>query len=160
MDTTLVVNGSLAWSLFLIVLNVIFHVLGLGFISANVVRVLALVKNQRNFLTIFCLVMGATVLLATLLHGLEATIWALAYRLLGAMVDIKSAMLYSLEAITTYGHNDLRLAEHWQLMGALEALNGMMLFGLTTAFLFGLIERVWPVELREWHRHEAASRPH
>jgi hypothetical protein len=30
-------------------------------------------------------------------------------------------------------------------MGALEALNGMLLFGLSTAFLFAIIQRVWPV---------------
>ncbi len=42
-------------------------------------------------------------------------------------------MLYSLNAITTYGHSDVHLSGHWQLMGALEALNGMLLFGLTTA---------------------------
>lgn len=146
-------SGDWAWSLPLIVLNVVMHVLGLGFINANVVRVLTIVKNHRNFLTIFCVVMGVTVLLATILHGLEATIWALAYRLLGALPDDKSAMLYSLEAITAYGHNNLQLAGHWQLMGALEALNGMLLFGLTTAFLYGLIQRVWPVELREWGRN-------
>jgi hypothetical protein len=70
------------------------------------------------------------------------------------VTDDKSAMLNSLEAITTYGHNDLYLADHWRLMGALEALNGMLLFGLMTAFLYGLIQRVWPVELREWHRHQ------
>jgi hypothetical protein len=32
---------------------------------------------------------------------------------------------------------------HWQLMGALEALNGMLLFGLTTAALFAIIRKVW-----------------
>jgi hypothetical protein len=158
MDDTLIWNASWAWSLPLIILSVVFHVLGLGFINANVIRIFGVVKNHRNFLTIFCVVMGATVLLATILHGLEATIWALAYRLLGAVPDDKSAVLYSLEAITTYGHNDLYLADHWRLMGALEALNGMLLFGLTTAFLYGLIQRVWPVELREWHRHEPGPR--
>jgi hypothetical protein len=30
------------------------------------------------------------------------------------------------------------------MMGALEALNGMMLFGLTTAFLFAIIQQAWP----------------
>jgi hypothetical protein len=37
-------------------------------------------------------------------------------------------------------------------MGALEALNGTMLFGLTTAFLFAMIQKVWPLGLRGWHR--------
>jgi hypothetical protein len=95
--------------------------------------------------------MGITTISATLLHGIEAGIWAVAYRVLGAMPDNKSALLYSLSAITTYGHSEVYLASHWRLMGALEALNGVMLLGLTTAFMYGMIHRVWPVEKREWH---------
>ena len=52
-------------------------------------------------------------------------------------------MLYSLSAITSYGHAPIFLDSDWQMMGALEALNGMMLFGLTTAFLFKMIQQVW-----------------
>jgi hypothetical protein len=62
------------------------------------------------------------------------------------MSDGKSALLYSLNAITRYGHSDLYLTPHWQLMGAFEALNGMLLFGLTTAFLYGVLQRVWPTQ--------------
>jgi hypothetical protein len=144
-------NANWAWSLPLIVLSVIFHVLGLGSINARIIRVLTLMKDRRHFILVFAVVMGVTVLIATMLHAIEATIWAGAYRILGALPDNKSAMLYSLSAMTTYGHANLFLAAHWQLMGALEALNGMLLFGLTTAFLYGMIQRVWPVEHRELH---------
>jgi len=51
-------------------------------------------------------------------------------------------MLYSLNAITSYGHINLSLEEHWHLMGAVEALNGWLLFGLTTAFLFGMSQKL------------------
>jgi hypothetical protein len=57
-------------------------------------------------------------------------------------------MLYSLSALTTYGHANIFLDTKWQMMGALEALNGMLLFGLTTAFLFAMIQRVWPAANR------------
>jgi hypothetical protein len=97
---------------------------------------------RRHPTIAFALVMGITTLLATVMHGMEAGIWAAAYRLLHAMHDNKSAMLYSLNAITSYGHENLALEGHWKLMGAIEALNGWLLFGLTTAFLFGMIERV------------------
>jgi hypothetical protein len=40
---------------------------------------------------------------------------------------------------------NLFLEQRWQLVGALEALNGMLLFGLTTAFLFAMIQKVWPL---------------
>lgn len=148
MDSALVWDGNWAWSLPLIVLNVIFHVLGLGFINAKVVQALSVVRGRRNFLFMFAFGMGIATLLATLLHAIEAGIWAAAYRILGALPDNVSAILYSLNAITTYGHATLFLAAHWRLMGALEALNGMLLFGLTTAFLYGMIQRVWPVETR------------
>ncbi len=137
------------WSLPLIVLNVIFHVVGLGFINAAILKTLESVKDRRHFLFLFVLVMGATTLSAILLHALEAGVWAAAFVGLGAMPDHKSAMLYSLNAMTTYGHNNEYLAPHWRLMGALEALNGMLLFGLSTAFLYGMIQRVWPIEARE-----------
>lgn len=52
-------------------------------------------------------------------------------------------MLYSLNALTSYGHTNLSLEDHWHLMGALEALNGWLLFGLSTAFLFAVIQKVW-----------------
>jgi hypothetical protein len=143
-------NGNWAWSLPLIVLSVVLHVIGLGFINVKVVQLCTIAKEERYFVYMFALVMGVTVVLATILHGLEAGIWAVAYRVLGALPDNKSAILYSLSAITTYGHADLFLAQHWQLMGALEALNGVILIGLTTAFMYGMIQRVWPVERREW----------
>ena len=66
-------------------------------------------------------------LLLTILHAIEAGVWAAAYVALGARPDFASAMLYSLSAMTAYCHANVYLAEHWQLMGALEALNGMML---------------------------------
>lgn len=78
-----------------------------------------------------------------LLHGVEAQVWATAYWLLGALPDYSSAMLYSLNAMTSYGHTSLYLERRWELMGALEALNGMLLFGLSTAFLFNMIRNVW-----------------
>jgi hypothetical protein len=151
-DDALSWDSNWAWSLPLIVLNVILHVIGLGFINASVIEALGHRKDSRHFLVAFTLVMGATTIAATVLHTLEAATWAAAYRALGALPDSKSAMLYSLGAMTTFGHANIFLAAHWQLMGALEALNGMLLFGLTTAFLYGMIQMVWPIESRKWRR--------
>lgn len=143
-------SGDWAWSLPLIVLTLILHVICLGVINARVVRVLHAVSSRRNFITVFTLVMGATALLATVLHAIEAAIWALAYQILGALPSFAGAMLYSLGAMTTYGHADLFLKAHWRLMGAIEALNGLLLFGLTTAFLYGHVQRIWLVEDNRW----------
>ena len=131
------------WGLPLIVLNVVIHVVSLGLVSERVGRGLGGTMKRWHFMPTFAAVMSVIVLFATILHAVEAAIWAIVYRLLGALPDSKSAMLYSLGAITTYGHANLFLEDHWKMMGALEALNGMLLFGLTTAFLFAMIEKLW-----------------
>ena len=141
--------GDWAWSLPLIVLTVVIHVCGLALIGERVVGILSVSEDRRSLTPRFAVVMGVTALLATLLHGIEGVIWAVAYRFLGALPDNRAAMLYSLSAMTTYGHANLFLKDRWQLMGALEALDGMLLFGLTTAFLFAMIQRVWPLGSRE-----------
>ena len=129
------------WGLPLIVLNVVIHVIGLGLMRRRVDRVAAGAIVKRRPISTFVLVMAATTLGATTMHAMEAGIWAVAFRILNALPDNKSAMLYSLNAITSYGHTDLSLGAHWELMGAMEALNGWLLFGLTTAFLFGILEK-------------------
>ena len=146
--TSVVVNpttwrASWAWGLPLIVLTVLIHVLGLGLMMQTLARVSSRNIQRRHPTAVFMMVIGSATWFATFLLGIEAAIWAVAYRLLGALSDNRSAMLYSLNAITSYGHTSLLLAEHWQLLGALEALNGWLLFGLTTAFLFGVAQRDW-----------------
>jgi hypothetical protein len=137
-------SGNWAWSLPLIVTTVIFHVTGLALINERVNGATQYIKRRHNFLLAFAPIMGVTMLWATLLHAAEAGIWAWVYWLLRALPDGKSALLYSLGAMTSYGHASFYLAPHWQLMGALEALNGVILFGLTTAYLYGIIREVWP----------------
>jgi hypothetical protein len=145
-------SADWAWSLPLIVLTVVIHVLGLGLFNEKVVPSLSTTVARGHATGAFVVVMGATILLATFLHAAEGAIWAGAYRFLDALPDFRSAMLYSLSSMTAYGHANLFLKDRWQLMGALEALNGIILFGLTTAFLFSTIQRVWPLGSMGWHR--------
>ncbi len=145
-------SANWAWALPLIVLNVVIHVCGLALINGRVVNVLNGAAERHGFMPRFALAISVAALVATLLLAIEAATWAAAYRLLGALPDNKLAMLYSLSALTSYGHANLFLKVHWQLMGALEVLNGMMLFGLTTAFLFSMIQMVWPLGSRQRHR--------
>jgi len=126
-----------AWGLPLIALTVMFHVTGLGLlkrISDRLRRVLTSSPGSS---------VAVVALLIAVLHGIEASFWAGAFLWLGALPDMRSAELYSLNAITAFGHTDLTLERKWQLMGSLESLNGWILFGLSAAFLFTLVERVW-----------------
>jgi hypothetical protein len=132
-----------AWGLPLIVLIVVLHAFCLGLLNKEVSVKLRDERRLLRFPSVSISVIGGTALSATILHGFEGLIWAGAYRFLGALPDTKTAILYSLSAITTYGHAGLYLAPRWQLIGALEALNGTILFGLTTAFLFTVLQKTW-----------------
>lgn len=132
------------WGCPLIMLTVIIHVLILGILSQRAVVICGDIRKSHHPMVAFTAVVGAITLLATLLHGLETTIWAIAYCFIGALPDLKTAMLYSLGAMTTYGHQSLYLQQQWQLLGTIEALSGWLLFGLTTAFLFWMIQEVSP----------------
>jgi hypothetical protein len=134
------------WSLPLIVVTVVFHAYGLGLLSQGLSVLLKSRQYKRFPRTLSVFVVGGASLCATCLHGLEAAVWAVAYCLLGALSDRKGAMLYSISIMTTVGGSNLHLEPRWQLMGSLEALNGWILFGLTAAFLFAVIQKVWSLE--------------
>ncbi|CAH1668994.1 MAG: hypothetical protein KF735_02820 [Chelatococcus sp.] len=138
-----------SWGLPLIVLASTIHVIGLGTIEIGIDSGLKHRHVWRSPRVTFAIVVGATVLAATVLHAIAAIVWAVAYVWLGALPDGRAAMLYSIGAMTTFGHANLRLASEWQMLGALEALNGMLLFGLTTAFLYATLQNVRAVILRE-----------
>ena len=80
-------------------------------------------------------------LLLAVLHGIEAALWAAAYLWLGALGSPEDAILYSLDSMTTRGASGLVLQQHWRRMGALEAADGMLLFGVSTAFIVAVMQR-------------------
>jgi hypothetical protein len=131
------------WSVPLVLVTVILHAYALVVLNRLVSFVLNGHRKKHLVDIVSPSLVGGTALLATVLHALEASLWATAYYLLGGLPDRKSAMLYSLGAMTTAGGTYLRLESPWRLMGSIEALNGWILFGLTTAFLFNVIQEVW-----------------
>ena len=138
-----------AWGLPLIVLTILIHVFGLSLLRKRAVWHFNKRSQLREPTAEFVVVIGAMTFAVTILHAAEAGIWALAYKSLGVLPDLSTAMLYSLNAVTSYGHTNISLNDYWHLLGALEALNGWLLFGLSTAFLFGMIQKVWSVEDRK-----------
>ena len=123
------------WGLPLIVITVMFHVYSLSFIKRRTELRLRTMNQTAA--------VGIVTLSITVLHAVEASVWALTFLFLGAVPDRQTAGLYSLNALTSFGHTDIQLERKWQLMGALESLNGWILFGLSTAYLFLLVQDIW-----------------
>ena len=99
--------------------------------------------NLWNLIAIQICVIGVIGLLLAVLHGIECAIWAGMYLWLGALDSPADALLFSLDSMSTRGASQLTLHRHWQLMGALEAVDGMLLFGVSTAYIFSVMQTYW-----------------
>lgn len=77
-----------------------------------------------------------------LLHLIEISIWALFYEWRGAMPDLQSSVYFSAVTYTTTGYGDLVLPSEWRLVGAVEALTGILMCGWSTGFFFAVVSRM------------------
>ncbi len=136
------------WGLSLTVLTVVIHATGIAFIAVIARHIRERMRRERilsHALTIAIGMIGTVGLLLAVLHGIEAGIWAAAYWGLGALSSPQEALLYSVDSMTTRGASGLMLEGGWRMMGALEAADGMLLFGISTAFIFGVMQLYAPL---------------
>ena len=77
------------------------------------------------------------------LHLLEISSWAVVYALDEAMPDFQSAFYFSAVTYTTTGYGDLLLPQAWRLVGAIEALTGILMCGWSTGFFFAVVSRLY-----------------
>jgi Ion channel len=78
-----------------------------------------------------------------LLHLIEVTAWALVYAFARALPSVQSGWYFSAVTYTTTGYGDLVLPEDWRLVGAIEALTGILMCGWSTGFFFAVVSRVY-----------------
>lgn len=91
-------------------------------------------------------VLLTTVVVAIALHALQISIWAIAYLMLvptGELQTMEQALYFSFVTFTTLGYGDITLSEGWRILSGIEALNGILLVGWTTALLFAVVQRTW-----------------
>lgn len=80
-------------------------------------------------------IMSVTVLVILVVHMIEAWVWAAVYYSLDEFTDLENAIYFSVVTATTLGYGDITLSEQWQLLGSLEAMSGLISFGVSVAFL-------------------------
>jgi hypothetical protein len=132
------------WGLSLIALTVAIHVTGVTFmvfVQHNIrVRLESRSLRVARVLAIVILAIVAMALLLGGLHLIEAALWAAAYLWVGALGSPEAAILYSVDSMATRGASGSMVQPHWQMLGALEAADGMLLFGISTAFVFTVMQ--------------------
>ena len=145
-----------AWGLSLIALTITIHVAGVALMAFATLRIRVRLESENRLRPhqVFAIttgLIGSVGLLLAALHGIEAALWAAAYWWLGALNSAAQALLYSVDSISTRGASGLILEHHWLMMGALEAMDGMLLFGISTAFIFTVMQDYWPLLTRRSH---------
>jgi hypothetical protein len=75
------------------------------------------------------------------------------------MPGVQTAWYFSAVTYTTTGYGDLILPEAWRLVGAVEALTGILLCGLSTGFFFAVLSHLSPVRDTRTPTAPAASEP-
>jgi len=88
-----------------------------------------------------CLLIGLAVWII-LLHLGEIITWGLCYAWTGAIQGVQTAVYFSAVTYTTTGYGDLTLPAAWRLVGAVEALTGILMCGLSTGFFFAVLSRL------------------
>jgi voltage-gated potassium channel Kch len=78
-----------------------------------------------------------------LLHFVEITAWAVIYASTNAMPGLQAALYFSAVTYTTTGYGDVVLPEEWRLVGAVEALTGILMCGWSTGFFFAVVSRMY-----------------
>ncbi len=87
------------------------------------------------------LVMIAIVSVLMTAHTIEVTVWSLAYAIFGAAPAGADPYYFAFVNYTTLGYGDVIPVERWRLLGPMTAMNGVLLFGWSTAVIFEVLRR-------------------
>jgi hypothetical protein len=84
-------------------------------------------------------IMVATVSMLMAAHLVEVAVWAIAYWLAGATPDGTQNLYFAFVNYTTLGYGDIIPVARWRLLGPLTAMNGVLLFGWSTAVIYHVL---------------------
>jgi hypothetical protein len=95
--------------------------------------------NIRLWLFVFASAF-ATVLIG---HTIQIWIWAFSFILLGALPNFAEAIYFAIVTYTTLGYGDIVLNQEFRIFAAMSSVTGLLNFGLSTAFLVGILARLF-----------------
>lgn len=87
-------------------------------------------------------IVSAAIAFTLVAHLIEVAVWAMLFVICGEFASFPTACYHSAVNYTTLGYGDVIMSPSWKFMGPLEAANGMLLFGVSTALVFAVIQRM------------------
>jgi len=112
----------------------------------------ALVFMEKRGMIRHTLIGVSSLLVAVMLimlagNFLQMILWAGLFFICNEFKEFATAFYHSVVNFATLGYGDIVMSEKRRLLGGLEAANGVLMFGLTTGFLYtilsGLLQRYW-----------------
>ncbi len=134
MQPLLVGIAAIAFS---VVIQTIVAVAGVAILEARMRQGHA----QSSFWNISFLLQVIVFLLLTA-HLVQMSFWAFVFVWCGQFPDFAPAFYHSAVNYTTLGYGDVVMARPWCLLGAMEAMDGMLMAGLSAAILFAVLHRL------------------
>jgi|SRR5262245_33582593 hypothetical protein len=121
------------------VCNIAIHAL----VMTAVVQVARIASAQTTLLPTLVLiaVMVGTVSVLMVAHMFEVIVWSLAYGIVDAAPGDADLLYFAYVNYTTLGYGDVTPAKRWLLLGPMTAMNGVLLFGWSTAVIFEVLRR-------------------
>ena len=87
-------------------------------------------------------IVGLAMSFGLVAHLIEIALWAVLFVICGEFPEFGTAYYHSAVNYSTLGYGDLIMTPAWRLLGPLEAANGMLMFGVSTAMIFAVIQRL------------------
>jgi voltage-gated potassium channel Kch len=110
--------------------------------------------RSRTSLALNILLLGMVMLLMLLGYFVQIAIWAALFMLIGEFEVFASALYHSAVNFATLGYGDIVMSERWRLLGPLEAANGILMFGISTAVMTAAVMNVVKQNIAELRRSE------
>lgn len=134
--------GQLALGALMIAITTVIHagfmVFGVGVLGAALRRAVLPLPHWKAAIAVSCFVLvmfGAAIV--------EVWAWSGLFVFIGALPSLEEATYFSVVTYSTLGYGDIVLGPEWRLLASIAAVNGLILFGWTTALVFIVVQRVY-----------------
>jgi Ion channel len=121
------------------VINIMVHAL-ITLVAIGIARRAGLQGTSRPRLHLMT-VMVVTALVIMIAHTVEIVVWSLAYAVVGAAPAGSDLLDFAFVNYTTLGYGDVTPVKEWRLIGPMTAMNGILMFGWSTALLFEVLRK-------------------
>lgn len=138
----------------IIAVCVVIHTTGMVILFGWLLRRRSAIEKHSSlpsYALLLILVFGFVILL----HLGETGIWAGFYYKRGLFEDFETSFYFSLGSYTTIGYGDVVLPQRWRLLGGLEGISGVLLCGLSSAFIFVVVNALFQIRIQNNRELEA-----